>query len=55
MNVREAAQRWAQDCIDDWAHESIHELNDIYDTSFTEEELNEICNLAMRAKAVLPE
>lgn len=55
MDIREAARRWAQGCIDDWAHESLYELNEVLDTEFTEDEVRQIGVLASMCTATLPE
>lgn len=54
MYYREAAQKWAQSCIDAWVGEDRYELNDVLGTNFTDEEVDQIIALAYKAKAILP-
>lgn len=52
--IREYAQRRAQECIDDWAHEGAYENNETWGTDFSDEEMRELIGLASRVRAVLP-
>ena len=53
--IRRYAQRVAQDCIDDWVREGWYELNEQWDTDFSDEDLLKIVALASTAIAVLPD